>query len=218
MMQHRGDLLGGAISEIGRIKLERIADQHAARRRWLSMASRRIVAEYPNRARWICLRVMTGREMAVEKLLMSLEIDAFVATRKGKIHHRRGRVIPAVDMPVLIGYVLVRCVPSDTAMSGLETVEHVIGVIGGWVKPMPIDEDFVNRYREKAREGAYDYERPGIILRSGEKVRVIDGPFGGATGGVVSAPGDGIGDAVIEIVLFGKSVPMMTPLANLEKL
>lgn len=206
------------MSDSGLIKLARIADQQAARLRWLSMASRRIVCDYPNHAHWICLRVMTGREMAVEKSLCSIDIEALVPTRMGKVHHRRGRVIPAIEVPVLIGYILVRCVPSATAMAGLQSVEHVIGVLGGWESPMPIDEDFVNKYRKKAQEGAYDYERPGIILRAGEKVRVTEGPFGGTTGSVVSAPGDGIGDAVIEIVLLGKSVPMIAPLANLERL
>lgn len=217
MMQHRGSLLGGVVSDSGLIKLARIADEQAAKLRWLSMASRRIVADYPNHARWICLRVMTGREKAVQKSLEALDIEALVPTRRGKVHHRRGRVIPASDVPVLIGYALVRCVYSTTAMAGLETVEHVIGVLGGWETPVPISEEYVNKYIEKAATGAYDYERPGIIVRSGEKVRVTEGPFGGIAGIVITAPTDGIGDAVIEITLIGKPVPMLVPLANIEK-
>lgn len=218
MMQHRGSLLNDAVSHAGLIKLARIAEEQAAKRRWLSMAGRRIVADYPNHARWICLRVMTGREKAVEKSLEALDIEALVPVRKSKEYRRRGRVILATDIPVLIGYVLVHCVHSSTAMAGLETVEHVIGVLGGWETPMPINEDFVNRYKTKARSGEYDYGRPGIILRAGERVRVMEGPFGGFDAKVVSAPGNGIGDAIIEFVLFGKCTPMLVPLANLEKL
>ncbi len=218
MMQHRGNLLGGAVSDSGLIKLARIADEQAAKMRWLSMASRRIVADYPNHARWICLRVMTGREKAVQKSLEECDIQTLVPMRKGKVYHRRGRVIPAADVPVLIGYALVRCVYSTTAMAGIESVEHVIGVLGGWETPVPINEEYVNKYIEKAAAGAYDYERPGIIVRAGEKVRITEGPFGGIDGSVVTAPGDGIGDAVIEIMLLGKTVPMLVPLANLEKL
>lgn len=217
MMQHRGNLLSG-LSDTGLMRLARIANEQAAHRRWLAMASRRIVAEYPNQARWVCLRVMTGREKVVQKSLEALDIEVLVPMRKGKIHHRRGRVIPAADIPVLIGYALVRCVYSSTAMAGLKTVEHVIGILGGWETPVPISVEYVSKYKEKADAGAYDYERPGVILKRGERVRVTEGPFGGINGCVVTAPGDGVGDAVIEIVLMGKSVPMLVPLANIERL
>ena len=136
MIQFKANPLGNDISnevsQSGLVKLQRIADREAGHKRWLGMAGRRIAAVYPEHARWICLRVMTGREKAVEAALEALDIEAMVPTRKGPEYRRRGRVIPPADIPVLIGYTLVRCVPSATAMAGLNTIEHVIGVLGGW--------------------------------------------------------------------------------------
>lgn len=218
MMQHRGKLLGNAVSESGLLKLGRLADTQAGWKRWLLMASRRIVREHPTHTRWICLRVMTGREKAVETALEALDIEALVPTRKGPEYRRRGRVIPPADIPVLIGYTLVRCVPSATAMAGLQTVNYVIGALGGWENPRPIEESFVNKYRAKAASGNYDFDRPGIAVGKGQRVRVAEGPFGGVDGVVVSAPSGNTGNAVIELTMMGKTVPLLVPLAILELL
>ncbi|MUZ65320.1 transcription termination/antitermination protein NusG [Agrobacterium vitis] len=214
MMQHNGKLLDG-VSDEGLLKLARIEEVEAARRRWLSLASRVVVADSPNLARWVCLRVMTGHEKAVERKLDGANIEALVPTRKGPELRRRGRIIPAIDLPVLIGYVLIRCVLSDVAMAGLKTVEHVIGVLGGWQTPMPIGDDFVNRYKDKALSGGYDYGRPGIVVRKDQVVKINDGPFAGFSGAVVSCPSGPIGDAVVELDFMGRITPVLVPLAIL---
>ncbi|MCM2292280.1 antitermination protein NusG [Allorhizobium sp. BGMRC 0089] len=199
----------------GQEKLERIAAEQAGVRRWLHMASRDVVAKAPDQAQWICLRVMTGREMAVENFLAGMNIEALVATRKGKEHYRRGRKIPAVDMPVLVGYVPVNCVVSGAAMAGLKAVEHVTGVLGSWEAPFAIRGDFINRYKDKAAAGAYDYERQGMAVRRGQKVRITEGPFATLDGEVVTPSESGIGDVVVEVEMMGRKIPVLMPLAFL---
>jgi len=220
MIQFKPNPLGNdvshEVSQSGLVKLQRIADRQAGHKRWLGMAGRRIAAVYPDHARWICLRVMTGREKAVEAALEALDIEAMVPTRKGPEYRRRGRVIPPADIPVLIGYTLVRCVPSATAMAGLNTIEHVIGVLGGWEAPVAINAEFIKRYRQKAADGGYDYDRPGIAVRKGQKVTIAEGPFGGIEGTVLTAPSGTIGDAVVEFSMMGRTVAMVVPLAILE--
>lgn len=218
MMQHRGPLMDNRLSQAAMLKLDAQSQEMARRKDNLSMASGKYRALYPNQSRWLCLKTMTGREIAVEKDLASHDIASLVPTRKGPELRRRGRVIPARDLPVLIGYILVNCVPSDSAMQGLASIEHVRGVLGGWDKPMRIEADFINRFKDKASNGDYDRDVQGPVLRRGDKASVVGGPFNGFSGEVISAPSDGFGDAVIELDIFRQKTPICLPVAILIKL
>jgi transcriptional antiterminator NusG len=218
MMQHRGPMMDKRVTTSAMLKLDRQSQEHSRRLLNLAMASEKYCLLYPNQSGWLCLKTMTGRELAVEKELAEYEIVSLVPTRKGPEYRRRGRLIPARDIPILIGYTLVKCVASASAMQGLATIEHVTGVLGGWEKPMRIGSDFINRFKDKATAGAYDYAVQGPVLKRGEKARVIEGPFASFSGEVISAPSDGIGDAVIELDIFRQKTPICLPVAILEKL
>ncbi|MDQ0456031.1 transcription termination/antitermination NusG family protein [Rhizobium paknamense] len=217
-MQLRANEIELPVSDRGQERLARLTAEQQARKRWLSMASREVADQRPDQTQWLCLRVMTGREKAVENLLEAMNIEALVPTRKGKVHYRRGRTIPAADVPVLLGYVPVRCAVTGSAMAGLKTVEHVIGVLGTWEAPLMIEADFINRYREKARFGDFDYERQGMPVRRGQRVRIAEGPFATMSGEVVTECLSGVGDVVVEVEMMGRKIPVLMPIAFLSEL
>lgn len=167
---------------------------------------------------WMALRVMTGRELAVESAVREAGIEAIVPMRKGPVYRRRGREIPAKNIPVMTGYVLVRCMFSDRAIAGLMGVEHVIDMLGGGEKPHLISNAEVNRFKALADEGSLDWEKPVRVMKAGWKVTITDGPFAGLGRGVIiSCSNSGRGDAVVEVDIFGRMTPVMLPLAFLEK-
>ncbi|MBT9370289.1 transcription termination/antitermination NusG family protein [Rhizobium sp. CSW-27] len=179
----------------------------------------RMVAESSCERRWFAVRVMTGRETAVEKQLLDMAIEALVPMRKGPDLRRRHRVIPGSMIPVIHGYVLVNMPADGVLLAGLSGLEHVISVVGGYETPMPITAEEVRRFKAMADQGAYDWSAPtGKSFRSGDVVRIYDGPFVGFAGEVISCRSDGRGDVVLVLDMLGGKVPVTVPLAICEKL
>lgn len=168
---------------------------------------------------WFAVRVMSGREKAVKNSLDEIGVETLLPMRKGPEYRRRGRVIPASMMPAITSYLLVRFVPKDEAFVALKGIEHVIDVLGGCASPRYVPNEQVLKFKALADEGALDWERPGLKLKRGDKVRVADGPFEGLSGNVAACSDDGRGgDPVIELDIFGRMTPVMIPLALLRKL
>ncbi len=166
---------------------------------------------------WFAVRVMSGREIAVKNALDEAGVEALVPMRKGPEYRRRGRVIPSKMIPVMTSYVLVRFMISDEAFLGIQGIEHVIGILGGCINPRRVPNSEVNRFKALADEGSLDWERPTLVFKAGETVRVASGPFASLGGKIVSCRADGRGDAVVEIDIFGRTTPTLMPLAILEK-
>jgi len=166
---------------------------------------------------WFVIRVMSGREIPVNNALDDAGIEALVPMRMGPEYRRRHRVMPARLIPVITGYVLVRFLESDEAFLGISGLDHVIGVLGGYLNPQRVSHFEVNRFKALAEQGALDWERQTVVFRVGETVRVKDGPFAAFTGRIVSCRADGKGDAVVELTVFGGLTPVLTPLAIIER-
>ena len=171
------------------------------------------------RAPWFALRVWTGREKTVENTLDGMGIQALVPMRKGADLRRRHRLIEGQMMPVIQGYVLVQMFPKAEYLTGLQGVEHAIDVLGGCEKPVRLSNKEVSIFNALAQSGVYDAERVvGLVLHSGERVRIMDGPFCGLSAKVVTPSRKGRGDVVVSIRLMGGEVPVTVPLAMLRKL
>lgn len=166
---------------------------------------------------WFAVRVMTGREKAVNSVLQDAKIEALVPMRRGPEYRRRGRVIPPSDIPVMTGYVLVRFVACDEAFLAIKGLEHVIDVLGGCSSPHRIPDTQIKKFKALADTGKLDWSKPTVKFRKGEEVRVSDGPFAAFCGKIITCRADGVGDAVVELTMFGRLTPVLMPLAILEK-
>lgn len=212
MMQHRG-LTGGAIATRSRSSFDDV--ERETRLELLERAARIIGADSP----WYALRVMTGRELAVQEALEVLGINSLVPMRKGPDLRRRHRVIAGSLQPVIYGYVLVQSHPSPDILVAFKGLDDVIGVLGGAEKPMRVTASEINRFKAMADAGLYDWEKPcGLVVAAGDRVRTTDGPFSGFVATVVTPNSKGKGDVVILVNMFGRETPVTVPLAILEKL
>jgi len=212
MMQHRG-FTGVAIATRSRASFDDV--EREARLEALERASRIIHADSP----WFALRVMTGKEVAVQEALEVLGITSLVPMRKGPDLRRRHRVIPGSLQPVIYGYVLVQSDPAPDVLVSFKGLNDVIGVLGGAEKPMRVTASEIKRFKAMADAGLYDWEKPcGLIVAAGDRVRTTDGPFSGFIATVVTPNGKGKGDVVISVDIFGRETPVTVPLAILEKL
>ncbi len=190
----------------------------------LSMASRavvdRITADYQEMtAAWYCLRVVSGRESAVEKLLIDADIEALVV-RSGPykvVRRRRIRTVPS--RPVISGYVLVRCLNLPAAMAGLVHVDDVLDIVGGASSPYRIRDEEVTRFKALADDGKYEHRTPvKVDFMVGEEVRVTDGPFASFPGTVTSLDQADKFRVSVEVSIFGRSTPVELDIAQIEKM
>lgn len=220
MMQHdrkHFDSSTIVIREFADTKQNNAIANHRMQIRQISFAAKRIADDYPDMAAWFCLKVTPRREFLVEKALKDAGVDALVPTRKGDKIKKRSRIIPAPDLPVLPGYILVRCVPSSSAMAGLNMFEDVTWIVGGGETPYRIPQKFVNKFIKKAKAGDYD-SRSVMLLGFSVKdsIKVIDGPFASFPGVVVAIDGDK-GRIEVEVNIFGRSTPIELDVAQIEK-
>jgi transcriptional antiterminator NusG len=126
MMQHRnftGEPISATPRESFYDRMQRIAAHN------LRAAARRITDRFPEKARWFCIQVQNGRELAVEKELIDANVDAFMPREKW-VAVRRGRKIEG-ERAYLPGYILVRFVPSPEAFQGLRRKRFVVDIVGG---------------------------------------------------------------------------------------
>ncbi|MBC8718200.1 transcription termination/antitermination NusG family protein [Ochrobactrum sp. Marseille-Q0166] len=192
----------------------RAIDKVLAKRRRIarmrSAAAIRIDADAP----WLIIRV-SGSEISIRDEMIAEGVEVNVPMKMGKKKRRRNEKIPARLEPVLVGYILVRCTITTDALAGLLTFTGVTSILGGYEKPFLMSAEKVNLFNEKAAKGEFDHERPITLFAGVKKVRIVEGPFAGMSGEVVSGIGGGKGTAVIEIELFNQYVPMIMPLAFL---
>ena len=215
-MQHRRSDFDGKVSIKGLLKLDKIADEQRIRISNLAMASRRIIADYPDECAWYCLSVRTGSEFTVEKYLYEENVEALVPTRLTEPKYCRGRMIAPQRRPVMPGYVLVQCAASAHAFTALREVKHVMGIIGGAEKPYSIPLKHIDRFRDRAKSGAYDYRTINVDYHLGELVKVTEGPFASFNAVVVAVNGEENRIAV-EIEIFGRKTPVEIDVAQIEK-
>lgn len=217
MMQHKG-ALDNRISEKGWRILAKDDSRRALQARCIEMASARYASESTETAAWYCMIVASGREKAVEKAMLEAGIEVCVPMRMGPERRRQHKVIPPVSMPVMTGYIMVRCVWSGYAASAIHAFEHVEGMVGGWDGRHAIPDEKMNHFIKMAEDGLFDWDRPKSLFRAGMMVEVTGGPFATFQGHVVSIAKGGKGDAVVELAVFGRTNPVMIPLAILRPL
>lgn len=207
---------GDKASERQAHAIERALKAKAIRISDLSYASRFIAKDSAD-AGWYCLAIRGGRERSVFNALEDEKILALMPMRKGKEVYRRGRIIEAPMLPVMIGYLLVRVVPKIEAFRGLRHMDDVTDIVGGMMKPFRVPDKEVLNFKKKAEDGHYDYRKVIVHYDIGELVRVTDGPFAGFLGRVIGVDNLKCGQIDIEVSMFGRLTRVHMVVAQIEK-
>jgi transcriptional antiterminator NusG len=126
-------------------------------------------------------------------------------TRDGK-----RRKVPKKALP---GYVLVRMILTEDSQNLVKRVSGVTGFVSSGNRPLPIDDSEVQSILRRLDESR---DRPRVVFKVGDTVRILEGPFADFTGKVEEVDVEK-GKLKVLIPVFGREVPLEIEFDKVEK-
>jgi transcriptional antiterminator NusG len=180
----------------------------------------RLVVE-DNQKQWFVVHTYSGYEERVKKNLEQRiksmdtegEISQIVIPTEEEIEVRNGQR-RTVSKKILPGYVLVQMMMNDQSWGVVRNTPGVSGFVGSNNKPVPLQEEEVNRVLRQMEDEA---PKVKVGFRKGQSVRVTDGPFIDFMG-VVDDISMEKGKVKVLLTLFGRETPVELDFLQVEKL
>ena len=174
-----------------------------------------------NGKRWYVIHTYSGHEERVKKNLeqrMKLmdagdEISQVVVPTEDEVEVRGGQR-RTVAKKILPGYVLVEMKITDQTWNIVRNTPGVTGFVGSGVKPVPLRKSEVDQILKQMEA---ETPRVKIGFKSGQSVRVTDGPFTDFVG-IVDEIITGKGKLKVLLSLFGRETPVELDFLQVEKL
>lgn len=113
------------------------------------------------------------------------------------------------------GYVLVKMEMTDAAWHVVKNTPKVTGFVGTGNKPVPLSDAEVERIVTQVTVAA-EKPKPKLEYRTGETVRITDGPFSNFTGQVEEVNEDR-STLKVMVTIFGRATPVELEFAQVEK-
>ncbi len=163
---------------------------------------------------WYTLRTFSGHEQKVQRYLESeierLDVQDQVGEikipketvyemRAGKKRTREKRLYP--------GYIFLRLDMDSELEHLIRGLPSVIGFLGVDGDPQPLRDDEVRKMLGKADEARDAGAQPAIPFKTGDPIKVIDGPFSSFTGFVEEVFPDKMKVKVM-VSIFGRKTPL----------
>jgi len=160
---------------------------------------------------WFVLHVRSNFEQKVSRFVAGRHgPETFLPTYRAKI--RRAGRIRVADRPVFPGYVFVLLRDRGERVAALQA-PGVVGLVGFSGRAAPVDAETMRSLRILAAGSAE--VRPHPMLREGQRVRVLDGPFAGAVGTLSRGQGRKP-RLVVTIDLLGRAAAAPVDLGDVE--
>ena len=147
-----------------------------------------------------------GMGESIEDILIPTE--EVVEIRDGKKTRSTRKFFP--------GYVLVKMEMSDAAWHVVKNTPKVTGFVGTGNKPVPLSDAEVDRIVHQVST-TVDKPKPKLEFRTGESVRIVDGPFSNFTGHVEEINEDR-STLKVMVTIFGRSTPVELEFQQVEKI
>ncbi|MCE1188928.1 MAG: transcription termination/antitermination protein NusG [Ignavibacteria bacterium] len=175
--------------------------------------------------KWYVIKTFSGHEVKVKNLLdaeirnseklRAKIIEVVVPTERvfevkdGKKHARTKNFFP--------GYVLVQAEIDTQVKEFILNTPSVMGFLGSKNNPGPLHPDEVKRILGRIRQSA-ESERIDTIFRTGDLVKIVDGPFNTFSGTVEEVNEEKMKIKVL-VSIFGRKTPVEIDFvqAELEK-
>jgi transcription termination/antitermination protein NusG len=178
-------------------------------------------AEDGQKRRWTILKVLHRRDNDVDNLLSRALIEHWLPLRKAD-ENANGRRRSAAGTPVWVlawpGYIFVKIPDTADAWHAIRAIKHVKSVLSVGERAFFFDD---NKFMKLKAELATlkPSSGPETMYVEGEPVLVNDGPFASFPATVESVIQDGAhqGRARVEVMIFGRAVPVELDLAQLSK-
>jgi transcriptional antiterminator NusG len=170
---------------------------------------------------WYVIHCYSGREQKVKHKLegrirslgMEDKILQVVIPTEDEMELRQGER-RTVERRIFPGYLLVQMVLDDESWYAIQDTPGVIGFVGMGDKPTPLRPAEVSGIMERMEAEAPKIK---VSFDSGEKVRIIDGPFDGFIGMVDNIDME---RATVHVMVsfFGRETPVELDFLQVEKI
>ncbi len=172
--------------------------------------------------RWYSVSVLSNFEKKVAEQIrhavadagLEDQIEEVLVPTEEVIEIRRGKKVPT-ERRFMPGYVLVRMEMSDESYHLINSINRVTGFLGPQGRPMPMRDAEVNQILNRVEEGEAA-PRTLILFETGERVKVIDGPFEGFDGMVEEVDEDNQRLKVM-VSIFGRATPVELEFTQVSK-
>ena len=173
--------------------------------------------------KWYVARVITGQEKKI-KAQMEVELE-----RAGLTHHVPQILIPTEkvytvkngkklikEKAYLPGYILIQAEIVGEVGHIIDSVNGVVGFLGGNSTPVPLRANEVSRILgnvDQISENGETILEPFIV---GESVKVNDGPFSGFSG-IIEEVSEEKKKLKVMVKIFGRRTPLELNFVQVEK-
>lgn len=158
-------------------------------------------------------RVKRNLEQRIESMKMEDRIFQVLVPTEKEIEVRSGHRRTA-ERRIFPGYILVEMIMTDDSWYVVRNTPGVIGFVGAGNRPTPLRPEEVSRIMKRMETKE---PRVKVTFRRGEKVRVIDGPFGDFMGTVNEIDEEKERVHVL-ISFFGRETPMELDFLQVERM
>jgi transcription antitermination factor NusG len=160
------------------------------------------------------VHLKSNRERATAALLADRGVEIFLPTYRVASSRLDRRVV--LERPLFRGYLFARLDLRGPARIEVLRAPGTVRIIGFGSEPTPVPEPVVDSLMILVGAGQ-DEIRAHPLVRAGQRVRVLDGPFTGAVGVLAQAPGRRP-RLVVEIDILGRAVAVPIEAEQVEPL
>lgn len=164
--------------------------------------------------KWYVLRTFSGHEKKVKEYIES-EMDRLgfedriseILIPTETVFEMRGGKKRTREKTFFPGYILVEAFLDPYLSDTISSMPSVIGFLSTGDEPTPLRPDEVNRILGRVEDTAAAGEQPEMPFKSGDAVKVVDGPFNNFTGFVEEVYPDKMKVRVM-VSIFGRKTPL----------
>lgn len=158
-------------------------------------------------------QVAENLKQRIESLGMKDKIFAVLVPKEKHIEIKNGKR-RTVEKRIYPGYVLVDMIVTEDSWYVVRNTPNVTGFIGFGTRPMPIAKEEINRIQKLMGVEEPKYK---IDLKTGEHVRISDGPFSGFEG-IVDEIDQEKGKIKVLVSMFGRETPVNLDFLQVKKI
>jgi transcriptional antiterminator NusG len=175
----------------------------------------------PQERRWYVIHTYSGYEDAVasnlkqriESLGMEDKIFNVLVPKERKIKIRGGKK-EIVEEKIYPGYVFVEMIVTDDSWYVVRNTPNVTGFVGSGITPIPVSDEEMQKLLKRIEVKEPQYK---IEIKTGDLVKIIDGPFKDFDGKVAEVDEER-GKVKVMINLFGRDTPVELDSLQIKKL